>query len=101
MLAGVHGDEYEPVLAVLDLLTILSAGLIVSMVTLVPIVNVTVMRRDNRLGSDNLDLARICLGRKDGSATERNAFEVQQALFRIITSDSNFRSLFMRCIQML
>lgn len=74
--AGVHGDEYEPVLAALELINELPQILISGSVTVVPIVNVTAYHGSSRYGEDNLDLARICPGKPDGSASEKNAFEI-------------------------
>lgn len=78
--AGVHGDEYEPMLAALELIPLLSDILIAGTVTIVPVVNTTAYQRGNRLGSDNLDLARICPGKQDGTPSERNAFEVSELI---------------------
>lgn len=74
--AGVHGDEYEPVLTAIELINELPQLLISGSVTIVPIVNVTAYRMSSRYGEDGLDLARICPGRPDGSVSERNAFEI-------------------------
>jgi predicted deacylase len=73
---GVHGDEYEPILTALELIQELPELLIAGCVTIVPIVNVTAYRVGSRYGEDNLDLARICPGKPDGSVSERNAFEI-------------------------
>ncbi|MEO6136541.1 MAG: M14 family metallopeptidase [Ginsengibacter sp.] len=80
LIAGVHGDEYEPMLTVLELVNELPQLLISGSVTIVPIVNVTAYRGCSRYGEDNLDLARICPGRPDGSASEINAFEISQLI---------------------
>ena len=80
LIAGVHGDEYEPVLTALELINELPQLLISGSVTVVPIVNVTAYQMGNRCGEDNLDLARICPGRPEGSASERNAFEVSKLI---------------------
>lgn len=74
--AGVHGDEYEPVLTAIELINELPQLLISGSVTIVPIVNVTAYRMSSRYGEDGLDLARICPGKPDGSASEKNAFEI-------------------------
>src|SRR5262245_44153672 len=42
-------------------------------VSLVPVVNEPAFRRAQRTGEDGLDLARVCPGRPDGSATEQIA----------------------------
>jgi predicted deacylase len=78
--AGVHGDEYEPVLAARELVHDLPQVLISGCVTVVPIVNVTAYRNSSRYGEDNLDLARICPGNPGGSVSERNAFEISELI---------------------
>ena len=74
--AGVHGDEYEPMLTALELINELPQILISGSVTVVPVVNVTAYNTSSRYGEDNLDLARICPGNPNGSASEKNAFEI-------------------------
>lgn len=80
LVAGVHGDEYEPILSACELLQELSPLLTNGVVTIVPVVNVTAYRISSRYGEDGLDLARICPGTPDGSASERNAFEVSELI---------------------
>jgi len=75
--AGVHGDEYEPVLAATRLSHYLEKNtLLKGKVTIVPIVNPTAYETSSRLGEDGLDLARICPGHIDGSSTEKEAAKV-------------------------
>ena len=71
--AGVHGDEYEPMDAVRQLLEDLSHRRLKGQVTLVPVVNEPAFRLGSRVAEDGLDLARTCPGRADGSVTERIA----------------------------
>lgn len=78
--AGVHGDEYEPVLAARELVNELPEILTSGRVTIVPVVNVTAYRMSSRYGEDELDLARICPGKPDGSASEKNAFEISELI---------------------
>lgn len=78
--AGVHGDEYEPILAALELIKELPQILTLGNVTIVPIVNVTAYRMSSRYGEDGLDLARICPGKPDGSTSEKNAFEISELI---------------------
>lgn len=78
--AGVHGDEYEPMLTAMELISELPQILISGSVTVVPIVNVTAYRVSSRYGEDGLDLARICPGKPDGSASEKNAFEISKLI---------------------
>lgn len=74
--AGVHGDEWEPMVAVRSLLRLIRVEDLTGRLTLIPIVNQSAYRRGNRVGDDGLDLARTCPGRRDGSETERIAFEL-------------------------
>ena len=82
IIAGIHGDEYEPVLAVQRLIDVFSDDLKPEKgkVTLVSIVNTPAYERDSRTASDGKDLARTCPGRKDGSETEQIAWEISQLI---------------------
>lgn len=71
--AGVHGDEYEPMVAVRALIAMLRGRNVRGQVTLVPVVNETAYRLGQRTGDDGRDLARTCPGRANGSSTERAA----------------------------
>lgn len=73
---GVHGDEFEPMLALRKLDLELSRRSLCGQVTLIPVVNAGAFRLGQRTGEDNLDLARTCPGRPDGTATERIAHEL-------------------------
>jgi predicted deacylase len=79
--AGVHGDEFLPVVAVRELVRRfetdrrLRDGLRGS-VTFLPLVNEAAFRLGRRVAEDGLDLARACPGRPDGSVTERVAHAV-------------------------
>lgn len=78
---GVHGDEFEPMAAVRRLIArFREAPPLRGSVTLVPVVNEPAFRRGNRVGEDDLDLARTCPGRVDGSPTERIALELSQLI---------------------
>lgn len=79
--AGVHGDEYEPMVAVRTLIGRLERETLRGTVILAPVVNVSAFRLGERCGEDGLDLARTCPGRADGSITERVAHELS-ALIR-------------------
>ena len=80
--AGVHGDEYEPMLAVRRLVGEFQERLLGGSVTLVPVANENAFARGQRTADDELDLARVCPGRDDGSITEQTA----AALSRLIQS---------------
>lgn len=81
--AGVHGDEYEPMLAVSQLRKALHQELALARgkLTLVPVVNEPAFARGARTGEDGKDLARTCPGQADGSPTEKIAHEIS-ALIR-------------------
>jgi predicted deacylase len=76
--AGVHGDEYVPMLTVRELIRrfeneeSLRAGL-QGTLTLVPVVNESAFALGRRCGEDGRDLARTCPGREGGSVTEQTA----------------------------
>ena len=76
--AGVHGDEYVPMLTVRELIRrfeneeSLRAGLRGTL-TLVPVVNESAFALGRRCGEDGLDLARTCPGHEGGSVTEQTA----------------------------
>lgn len=71
--AGVHGDEFEPMTAVRQLIEEFRRLKLQGRVTLVPVVNEPAFRRAERTAEDGLDLARVCPGSADGSITERVA----------------------------
>ncbi len=83
--AGVHGDEYIPMLSVRELIRRfdadekLRAGLR-GEVALVPVVNESAFKLGRRCGEDGLDLARTCPGRAEGSATERAAAALSELI---------------------
>jgi len=87
--AGVHGDEYEPIAAIHELLQQLPGQLLNGTVTLVPVVNEAAFWRGDRVAEDGLDLARICPGDPQGSVTERAA----DALTRLIRQADYFIDL--------
>lgn len=87
IVAGVHGDEYEPMFALRRLLARLEQLPVRGRVTVIPIVNEHAFLRGQRTAEDERDLARTMPGRADGSLTERVAAEltsfIQQADFLI------------------
>lgn len=70
---GVHGDEFEPMVAIRRLMTRPELRQLHGTLTLVPVVNEAALARGSRVAEDGLDLARTCPGRADGSITERTA----------------------------
>jgi predicted deacylase len=73
VIAGVHGDEYEPMVAVRRLWQEFSERTVYGQVTLIPVVNRPAFLRGQRTAEDGLDLARTMPGRADGSVTEQIA----------------------------
>jgi predicted deacylase len=80
ILAGVHGDEFEPMAAVRRLAKVLLPEELKGHVTLVPVVNEQAFLRGARCASDGIDLARTCPGKADGSYTEQVAFAVSELI---------------------
>ncbi len=77
---GVHGDEFEPMAAVRQLMREIRPEVLSGRVTLVPVVNEPAFRRGQRTAEDGLDLARTCPGREDGSVTEQIAWELTKLI---------------------
>lgn len=73
IIAGVHGDEFEPMAAVRRLWQQLAEQRPRGTITLAPIVNEGAFLRGARTAADGLDLARTMPGRADGTPTERLA----------------------------
>ena len=71
---GVHGDEFEPMAAIRQLMLEIRPEELRGRVTLVPVVNEPAFALGQRTADDGLDLARTCPGRPDGSVTEQIAF---------------------------
>jgi predicted deacylase len=76
--AGVHGDEFIPVLAVMELARLFQPGgewaeRLRGTLTLIPVANPGAFALGQRRGPDGLDLARVCPGNIDGTPTERAA----------------------------
>ncbi|MBX3415588.1 MAG: succinylglutamate desuccinylase/aspartoacylase family protein [Pirellulales bacterium] len=78
---GVHGDEFEPMVAIRRLISCWPASEMRGRVTLVPVVNRAAFQRGSRTAEDGLDLARTCPGSAAGSVTERTAHDLS-ALIR-------------------
>lgn len=80
ILAGVHGDEWEPMAAVRSLIQELEERLVAGTVTLVPVLNESAFVRRTRTGEDGLDLARVFPGDAGGSLTRRLAAQCHELL---------------------
>ncbi len=78
--AGVHGDEYEPMLAIRSLFPILESTNLRGKVILVPVVNASAYAHGARTAEDGLDLARVCPGQIDGSITRRIAHHLSELI---------------------
>ena len=78
--AGVHGDEFEPMVAVLRLIQQLPTHDLAGRVTLVPVVSASAFTTGKRTGADGLDLARVCPGSKNGTVTEQSAAALSQLI---------------------
>lgn len=82
---GVHGDEFEPISALMELVKIFAeqnskVASFKGRITIVPCVNEQAFQLGQRCASDGLDLARTCPGKVDGSITERTAFELSEMI---------------------
>jgi predicted deacylase len=80
---GVHGDEFEPILAIRRLIQLFREEnpLLGGRVTFIPVVNEAAFNRGHRCAAeDGLDLARTCPGRADGSHTEQVAFALSEQI---------------------
>ncbi|QDV69227.1 Succinylglutamate desuccinylase [Rosistilla carotiformis] len=76
ILAGIHGDEYEPIAAVRRLAGQIDREQLTGKVTLVPIANHSAYLRHSRVGTDQLDLARTFPGSADGTPTQQVAHAI-------------------------
>lgn len=77
---GVHGDEFEPIAAIRKLQAAIGETLQKGQLTLVPCVNEEAFLLGRRCAADELDLARTCPGRADGSATEQVAAALSELI---------------------
>lgn len=77
---GVHGDEFEPMVALRRLAVECRPEELRGRLTLVPVVNEAAFRLGRRCADDGKDLARVCPGRPDGSITERTAHALSKLI---------------------
>ena len=80
ILAGIHGDECEPMNAVVKLRDELATVDIAGQVTLVPVANPSAYQHVARVGEDQLDLARTFPGNPGGTLTERLAAQLTKEI---------------------
>lgn len=79
VLAGVHGDEFEGIQAVHELLETVDSANLSGRLIVVPVVHVAAYQSCQRLSPvDSLNLARTFPGVKEGSPTERIAYFVSE-----------------------
>lgn len=78
--SGVHGDEFEPMMAVYRLSAKLPQLLTNGIVVTLPAVNRGAVMAGKRCGPDGQDLARICPGDALGTPAERDAHTVSQLI---------------------
>lgn len=80
---GVHGDEFEPMVAIRRLIRRFDEHPeeLRGSLTLVPVVNEAAFLAGHRCAAeDGLDLARTCPGKADGSLTERTAHALSELI---------------------
>lgn len=77
---GVHGDEFEPMVAIRRLMGVVNSVELRGKLTLVPVVNEGAFLRGHRVAEDGLDLARTCPGKAEGTVTERVAHELSELI---------------------
>lgn len=83
ILAGIHGDEFEPMLAAMNLQTLLKNKLRRGNVTIVAVANQGAYLNGTRCASDGKDLARVMPGRGDSaSLTKRTASRLSDLILR-------------------
>lgn len=80
IIAGIHGDELEPMLAAMNFVKRCQNKLRKGKVTVVPVANISAFEGKNRCGADNLDLARTLPGSKKGSLTLRLAHSISELI---------------------
>lgn len=83
LMAGVHGDEYDGILALQELARELDPTQVHGVVVVVPVANpFAFAAAQRRTPADNVDLNRVFPGRPNGSVTERLADLLYQRLLR-------------------
>ncbi|MCF3107698.1 M14 family metallopeptidase [Niabella sp. CC-SYL272] len=80
IIAGVHGDEYEPMITIMELHKRLVNALKKGRVTLICCANETAYLAGQRMGADGLDLARICPGTPAGTVSQQAAFGLSEQI---------------------
>lgn len=82
IVAGIHGDEYEGIVAVRELARLLQPADVAGSIVLVPVANPSALTAGTRLSPDDgCNLARCFPGKSDGGPTEQLA----ACLFHLLT----------------
>lgn len=76
IISGIHGDEFEPMIATQELINLLPCELTKGSVSILPVANRSAYTLGTRCGEDGLDLARTFPGLDGGSITEITAFQI-------------------------
>ncbi len=86
LVAGVHGDEYDGILALQELAREISPEQLAGTLLLVPVANPFAFAAgQRRTPEDNTDLNRVFPGRPDGTLSERLAYRLCQGVLRQAT----------------
>ena len=78
--SGIHGDEFEPMIAAVNLINIAEKILRKGSVTILPVANRSAYTYGKRCGEDQLDLARTFPGKLNGTQTEKLAKSLSQLI---------------------
>ena len=81
--AGIHGDEFEGIFAVYNLIRQIDPTQLRGTVTLIPIVNQSAVDNHSRCGEDGKDLARTFPGDPNGSITEQVADHLNDIISKV------------------
>lgn len=78
--AGIHGDEFEGIFAIYQLIRQIDPASLCGTLTLIPVVNQSAVATHSRCGEDGKDLARTFPGDSDGSPTEQVAASLNDVI---------------------
>ncbi len=78
--AGIHGDEFEGIFAIYNLIRQIDASKLHGTLTLIPVVNQSAVDKHSRCGEDGKDLARTFPGDPSGSPTEQLADYINEII---------------------
>ncbi|MGN6342659.1 MAG: succinylglutamate desuccinylase/aspartoacylase family protein [Ginsengibacter sp.] len=80
IIAGIHGDEGEPILVASSLAKKLKEKTIKGKVNIIPVANISAFERGSRCGSDQKDLARTFPGSDKGTVTQKTASAISKLI---------------------